>query len=53
MYSDYNGVIVPGDNACSLANDLQDIVTRMEPSRERDQLLKAVAILVSYFCGPA
>lgn len=53
MYTDYSGINLPGDDACNLASDLQDIVKRMEPSPERDQLWQAIMILVNYFCGPA
>lgn len=50
MYSDYEGIDLPGDQVCDLISKLQAIVERMEPSDERDSLWQAIMTLSNHFC---
>lgn len=52
MSSIYDGVVLPGDDACQTLNDIYQRIDGMEESDEKDALIAAITMILSVFCGP-
>lgn len=50
MSSIYDGVVLPGDDACQTLNDIYQKINGMEESNEKDALISAITMLLSFFC---
>lgn len=50
MSSIYDGVVLPGDEACQTLNDIYQKIDEMEESDEKDTLISAITTLLSFFC---